>query len=135
MRWLGWLLVGGYAWAAAVAFGATLLDVVDASSTSASATSGRSEAADLLLVLTSLAIVTGLGAVAAAGDRPLARGALLASLGILVLSLFAPALLIGIVGEAAGAGSWVRLGLAGLTSLLAVVGLWASGDARSGAIG
>ena len=132
MRWPGWLLVGGYAWAAAVAFGATLLDVVDVSSTNASATAGGSEAADLLLVLTALAIATGLGALAASADRPLVRGALLASLGILVGSLFAPSLLGGFVGAADGAGSWLRLGLAGLASLLAFVGLWASGNPRAG---
>lgn len=131
-RWPGWLLVGGYAWAVAVAFGATLLDVVNASPAGGSAPAGESEAADVLLALTALAIATGLGALAAAADRPLVRGALLASLGIVVGSLFAPSLLGGFVGEADGAGSWLRLGLAGMASLLAAVGVWASGSPRAG---
>ena len=135
MRWPGWLLVGGYAWAAAVAFGAALLDVVHASPAGGSAPAGESEAADVLLALIALAIATGLGALAASADRPLVRGALLASLGILVGSLFAPSLLGGFVGAADGAGSWLRLGLAGLASLLAFVGLWASGSARTGDLG
>ena len=135
MRWPGWLLVGGYAWTVAVAFGAALLDVVHASPAGGSAPAGESEAADVLLALIALAIATGLGALAASADRPLVRGALLASLGILVGSLFAPSLLGGFVGAADGAGSWLRLGLAGLASLLAFVGLWASGSARTGDLG
>ena len=125
------VLVGIYAWTVTLAFGAAVLDVVYAAQLRGGSTAGAGEAADALLGLTALAVLVGVGAIAASWDRKPAVALLVASLAIILVGLPAAALLAGVVGDVEQAsgvrvGPWLRLGGGGLASVLAFAGLWAS---------
>jgi hypothetical protein len=122
------MVVGLYAWTATVAFGAVLVDVVYAAQASTGATSVPGEAADLQLGVVAVTLLMAIGAVAVSWDRRPARDPLLASLVVVVAALVTPLVLSGPVGDAEAAlgvriGPWLRLGVAGLASVLAFVGV------------
>jgi hypothetical protein len=109
-------------------FGAVLIDVVYANLMSTSAPEVLAEVRDFLLVLAAVAVLTAIGAIAAAWDHKPARYALVASFVLVVFAVLAPAILSGIIDEAERAlgvrvGPWLRIGDAGLASVLAFVGL------------
>jgi hypothetical protein len=116
------LVVGLYAWAVTVFFGAVLLDVAysRAAPEAAAAADGR----DLLLLVGGSALLVGLGAVAASWDAPTARALLIASLVVVSLEFVVAPLAPRLVDDLAdtGIGSWLRLAIDGSASLLAFVG-------------
>lgn len=134
MRQPGPLLIGLYAWTVTVAFGAILLDVVYASQVRRGSPAAMAEAGDVLLglaALTVLAAIVAVAAIAASWELKPARYLLVASLVVVVASLLTPALLSDVVRDAERAlgvrvGPSVRLGEAGLASILAFAGLRAS---------
>ena len=111
-----------------MAFGAVLLDVAYANQVPGNSAVVPAEVSDFLLGVACLTVLAGIGAIAAAWGWTPARYLLVASLVVVVVSLLTPALLSGIIRDAEGAlgvrvGPWVRLGEAGLPSILAFVGL------------
>jgi hypothetical protein len=130
MRQLGGLLVGLYVWTVTTMFGATVVDVVYAAQVPGRATGAQAEVADFLLVLAGLTVLAAIAAVAASWEWTPARWPIVASLAFVVLGLVGPALLLDVVREAETAsgvrlGPWLRVGFAGLASLLAFLGPWA----------
>jgi hypothetical protein len=128
MRQPGPLLVGLYAWTVTVAFGAVLLDIVDATQVPRSSAAVLAEGSDLLLGLASLTVLAGIGAIAASWEWKPARYLVVASLVVVVAAVLTPAVLSDVIQEAERAlgvrvGPWVRLGAGGLASILAFVGL------------
>jgi hypothetical protein len=131
MRQPGPLLVGLYAWTVTVMLGAVLIDVVWASQMSTDAPEVAAEVRDFLLVLAAMPAVTAIGAIAVSGDHKPAGYPLVASFVLVVFAVLAPVFLSGIIGEVDRAlgvrvGPWLRIGDAGLASILAFVGLRAS---------
>jgi hypothetical protein len=125
------MLVGLYAWTVTLAFGATLIDVVDAGPIPSGPSAVPSEAGDLLLAISALAVLTGIGAVMGSWGSTLASYVLVASLAVAVVGLLTPTLVGGIISDAERAlevriGPWVRVGEGGVASILAFVGLWES---------
>lgn len=125
---LGRIAVGFYAWAVTTAFGAALIDVVYARDASDGSTLIRAEASDVLLAIAALTVLAAAGAIAATWDRGRARTYVVASFAVVIAGLLTPTLLGAAVGPAEhgslGVGPWLRLGEAGLASLLAFIGLW-----------
>jgi hypothetical protein len=127
----GILLVGLYAWIVAMAFGASLLDVVYAAHVPGDSTVDLGEVSDLLLGITALTVLAAIGAITASWGWKTARYLLVASLVVVVAELLTPAVLSQLVRDAEGGlrisiGPWVRLGESLLASVLAFVGLWQS---------
>lgn len=127
------LIVATYAWVATVLFGAIALDVAYARAASAELADVR----DLLLGIVAVAIVAGIGAVAASWTWERTRYLLLASLVLVIAELLAPALLSGVVGEAEASsgfsvGPWIRLAGGAGASLLAFAGLLVSDRPAAG---
>jgi hypothetical protein len=125
-RHVGLLLVGAYAWIETVLFGAILLDVVRATQVP---DARMGEVRDALLGIGVLALLTGLGAVAAWWQTRTVSALLLASLALLSVEFLAPALLSQAVRDVEAAsgfriGPWIRLGVSGSASVLAFVGWW-----------
>jgi hypothetical protein len=117
------VLPAAYAWLAAVLLGAILLDATWA----AGAGEAGGEAGDLLLGITGLTIVAGIGAVAASWTER-APWLFLVSLLLVVGELLAPALFSQLVPDAQSAtgvriGPWIRLGGIWSASVLALLGL------------
>jgi hypothetical protein len=119
------VVVGLYAWAAAVFFGAVLLDV--AYSRAVPETAASADGRDLLLLVGGSALLVGLGAVAACWGSQPARTLVIASLVIASFELLVPPLVPQLVEGLAGsgAGGWVRLAIDGTASLLAFAGSYA----------
>lgn len=115
------LLAGAYAWLVAVSFGAILLDITYARLV----TDPANEAADLLLLVVGLALLTGVAAVTAARRSLAARNLLLVSLALVIGELLVPALAGSIIRDAAattlGIGPAVRLGGSAAVSVTAFV--------------
>jgi hypothetical protein len=87
------------------------------------------EAADFLLLLLALTLLAGVAAIAATWKVGPARNLLIASFLLVVAEFLAPVLFfdaIEAVRASLGfnAGSWVRLTLSSLSSLLAFIGFW-----------
>ena len=125
------LLVGLYAWLVTLALGATAFDIAAASAVVTSATPPPAEAADLMLSLMAVTTVAGLAAVGAAWPRRSARYLVAASIVVVAVGLFTPALLGSAIDAAQVStglrvGASVRLAEAGLASILAFVGLRAA---------
>jgi hypothetical protein len=132
-RWQ-FLVAGLYTWIASVFFGAVLLDIVYFNAASSALAPDETimlftEAADFLLLTLALTLFTGIGAVAAAWKTGPARNLFIASLLLVVMEFLAPMLLFSIIEMAQASlgfnvGSWVRLTLSALASILAFLGLW-----------
>lgn len=128
---LATLLVGLYAWTVTIAFGAVLLDVVYASQVTPDSAVIVGEMRDVLLGLAALTVLTAFGAIAAVWEWENARYLLIASFAVVVISMLTPVILSGIIGDAEESvgvrlGAIVRIGEAGLASVLAFLGLWES---------
>lgn len=131
---LQFLLAALYAWIVSVFFGAVLLDIVYFNAASGTVAPAETielfmEAADFLLLILALTLLAGAAAIAATWKAGLARNLFIASLLLVVAEFLAPVLFfdaIEAVRASLGfyAGSWVRLTLSGLSSLLAFLGLW-----------
>lgn len=124
-------MVGFYAWVVTAAFGATLMDVAYAAQVAGDRAVVLGDVSDLLLAVTAMTVVVAIGAIAVCWGRKRARNLLIASLAVVAVGLLTPILLSGIVRGAEDlldlrVGPWVRLGEAGLASILAFAGLWES---------
>jgi hypothetical protein len=132
-RWQ-FLVAGLYTWIASVFFGAVLLDIVYFNTASSNLAPDEtimlfSEAADFLLLILVLTLLAGMGAVAAAWKVAPSRNLFIASLLLVVAEFLAPMLLFSIIEMAQASlgfnvGSWVRLTLSALASILAFLGSW-----------
>lgn len=128
------LLAAFYTWTASVFLGAVLLDIVyfnAASRTIAPAETIMlfSEAADFLLLILALTLLAGMVAVASAWKVGPVRNLFIASLLLVVAEFLAPMLFFATIEFAQASlgfnvGSWVRLILSALASILAFLGLW-----------
>jgi hypothetical protein len=129
MQTLGLLVVGVYAWAATVALGATLLDVVYAAQPDGGSTAVPAEAGDLLLALWAGTVVIAIAAVVASRGNRQAQLLLVASLAVVLVGMLIPAASgLGVdVEQSIGirVGPWLRLGVTALPSILAFAALWA----------
>jgi hypothetical protein len=132
-RWQ-FLVAGLYTWIASVFFGAVLLDIVYFNAASSALAPDETimlftEAADFLLLILALTLLAGIGAVAAAWKVGSARNLFVASLLLVIAEFLAPMLLFSIIEMAQASlgfnvGSWVRLTLSALASILAFLGSW-----------
>jgi hypothetical protein len=128
------LLAALYTWIASVFFGAVLLDIVYFNAASSALPPPEtimlfSEAADFLLLILALTLLTGIVTVVAAWKVGLARNLFIASLLLVIAEFLAPMLLFSIIEMAQASlgfnvGSWVRLTLSALPPILAFLGLW-----------
>ncbi len=116
--------MGFYAWIVALAFGAALIDSVYArsladSTSVAAVAKAFSESADIQTLPMALAVVAGIGALVMVAQKPLARYFAIASLA-LTLAPLPVVMLFGDLAAQAGAGTGLRLALAGGASLFAM---------------
>jgi len=121
---LGSLIVGFYAWLFTLFGGMVLLDVVYARLAPEGA-SALSAAADLLLWVGFLAILSALAAIAFAWQVKAARNLMIASLLVLALEFLLPVLLAPILQGNPGfaPGPWLRVLICGTASILAFIGM------------
>lgn len=114
---LSLLAVGLYAWVVSVLFGMVLLDIAVARSVAETAPPG---VGDLLLLVSVVSMVTGIGAVAASWDSPAVRTLLIGSLAIGALEVLALPVLAPIIQDVPpGLGTSLRLAIHGLSCVLA----------------
>lgn len=123
VRTLGSLLVGFYAWAAAVSFGLALLDIVY-SRLVPSAAAAFSGVADFLLFVSAVTVLAALAAIGLAWNSAAARNFLIASLAVAVYGLFAPLFLSPFLLQGSPIGAALRILIGASVSLLALVGLY-----------
>jgi hypothetical protein len=116
------LIVGLFAWAMTIFFGAVLLDV--AYSRAAPEVATAADGKDLLLWIGSLAVLAGIGAFAASLGSVRTSVLIIASLAVVSLEFLGPALFSQFVeaAEDLGVGHWVRLSIMALASILAFAG-------------
>lgn len=120
----GSFVIGAYAWAATVCFGAVLLDIVYYRLLP-EAKAASSPIADLLLLLDALTIFIALGAIALSWNSAAARNLAVTSLMSIILGLFAPVVLSPLLQNAAGPwGPIIRLVISGLASGLALTAFY-----------
>lgn len=123
---VGAIVVGAYAWIVAMLWGMVLLDVAYANNLQSSLATPQvlpvySEIADFLLLIGSLALLIGIGAILLAWRTRGAGISLLASLFLSLLQFMVPAVL-SAVGPAEG--GWIRIIFSTAISLLAFVGFY-----------
>ena len=117
------LVVGLYAWLAAVSFGLVLLDIVYAGLVPEAAVA-FSEVADFLLFVNAVTILVALGAIGLSWNSQASRNLLVASLGIIILGFLAYMLLTQFMQESSSLGTGFRIILAGSVSVLAFMGFY-----------
>jgi len=118
---LGPLVVGLYAWAAAVSFGIALIDVVYARLVP-EATAAFSEVADFLLLVSAATVLVALTAIGLSWHSRVARNFLIASLVVSLFGFLAPALLSPFLQDGSALGAGIRLVIGGAISILAFIG-------------
>jgi hypothetical protein len=118
------IMVGFYAWIMAIYMGAVVLDAVYARIIPAPSTA-LAEAADFLLLMGSGAILAALVAVVFSWKVSAARIFFIASLVVLLGEFLIPMFLAPLIAdnEISGAGMLLRIGINGLASILAFIGL------------
>jgi hypothetical protein len=123
---LSFLVAGLYAWAAAVSFGMVVLDVLYANLVP-KAVAASSEVADFLLLTGAVTVLAAFGAIGASWNSQVARSLFAASLVIIIVGFFAPALLSPLLQTAprSALGPGIRMAIGGLASILAFMGLHA----------
>jgi len=119
------VIVGVFAWILAFSFGAAAIDSIYAhaivATGEAQALAGLfNEISDLLQLPLVLTVLAGLGSLALSSRQPRARALVIAAL-CLVLVPFVLVLLPGSQIDAAGLGTWLRLGSAALASVCAML--------------
>ena len=121
---LGSFFVGFYAWLFTIFGGMVLLDVFYAR-LAPEGTSAPSAAADFLLWVGFLAILSALSAVAFAWQVKAARNLMIASLLVLALEFLLPVLLTSVSQGNPGfaLGPWLRIIICGIASILAFIGM------------
>jgi hypothetical protein len=117
------LVVGLYAWLAAISFGLVLLDIVYARVVPEEATA-LSEAADFLLLVDVITVLVALGAIGLSWNSRAARYFLVASLAVTILGFLAYMLLSPFLQESSSLGTGIRIILAGSVSVLAFMGFY-----------
>jgi hypothetical protein len=117
---LGALVIGFYAWAVTVSFGAVLLDVMYAHWAPDAATAFP-KAADFLLLLSAVIVFAALPAIGLAWKTRTARYFLIASLVIVVLEFLAPAFLAPLL-QGSGTATAIRIAIGASASILASIG-------------
>ena len=120
---IGPLVVGVYAWLAAVSFGLVLLDILYAGLVPDAATA-LSEAADFQLLVTSITVLAALGAIGLSWNSRAARNHLISSLAIIFLGFLAYMLLSPFLQDGSSLGTGIRIILAGSVSVLAFMGFY-----------
>jgi len=120
---LGPLVVGLYAWAAAVSFGIALIDVVYARLVP-EATAAFSEVADFLLLVSAATVLVALTAIGLSWHSRVARNFLIASFVVSLFGFLAPALLSPFLQDGSALGAGIRLVIGGAISILAFVGFY-----------
>ena len=117
------LVVGLYAWLAAISFGLVLLDIVYAGLVP-EATMALSEAADFLLLVNAITVLAALGAIGLSWNSRTARNFLVASLAFIILGFLAYMLLSSFLQDSSYLGTGIRVILAGSVSVLAFMGFY-----------
>ena len=117
------LVVGLYAWLAAVSFGFVLLDIVYAGLVP-EAEVAFSEVADFLLLVNAITILIALGAIGLSWKSQASRNCLVASLAVIILGFLAYVLLSQFLQDSSSLGTGIRITLAGSVSVLAVMGFY-----------
>ena len=120
---IGPLVVGLYAWLAAISFGLVLLDIIYARLVPEEATA-LSEAADFLLLVDVITVLVALGAIGLSWNSRAARYFLVASLAVTILGFLAYMLLSPFLQESSSLGTGIRIILAGSVSVLAFMGFY-----------
>jgi hypothetical protein len=116
--WVGW-----YAWVISISFGMVLLDILY-SRRVLEAAAAFSEVADVLLLVTFVALLSAVAAVVFSWKVQGARNFLIASLGVILLEFLLPAAVSPFVRNAQGlpVGPWIRILASGTASIFALVG-------------
>ena len=123
----GSLLVGLYSWVIGVNFGAVLLDIVysrtiDDVLSAENTMSVFGEVSDFLLLVVTLTMLFAIAAIGFAWNLSATRRLFVASALVIILPVFALPF-IGPSLQELAVGHWIRLGLSGLASILAAIGL------------
>jgi hypothetical protein len=118
---IGPLVVGVYAWLAAVSFGLVLLDIVYYGLVPDAATA-LSEAADFQLLVNSITVLAALWAIGLSWNSRTARNFLISSLAIIFLGFFVYMLLSPFLQDGSSLGTGIRILLSGSVSVLAFIG-------------
>lgn len=120
------LVTGLYAWVVTIFFGIVLLDMAYANLLKAVLSDSQriailAEVSDLLLLIYGLGVLAGIGAFLLSLQVKHARNLTLLSLVMILLELFAPGFLAQLIESTQSPylGSWVRVTLSGMASLLA----------------
>ena len=128
------LLAALYVWLVSTYFGAILLDIVYANTILKALKPAEtaplfSQAADFLLLISTLTILVALGAIGSSWRSRSARNLFIASALFVLAELLIPMLFFSLfrqmqVSLGFNVGLWVRLSGSALSSMLALVGLW-----------
>ena len=117
------ILVGSYAWLTTLSLGLVLLDIRYAGLVP-DAPAAHGEAADFLLFIKALTILTALGAIGSSMDRNTSRNYLIASLAATIMGFLIFAVLSPILQNGSSLGSFIRILLNGSVSALAFIGFY-----------
>ncbi len=117
------IIVGSYAWLTAISFGQVLLDLVYAGLVP-DASAALAEAADFLLFIDALTILTALGAIGSSMETKSSKNYLIASLLIIISGFLINIALSPISGNSSYAGPILRIILTGSVSILAFTGFY-----------
>ncbi len=117
------LVVGLYAWLATISFGLVLLDIVYAGLVPEAATA-LSEAADFLLLVRSITVLVGFGAIGLSWNSQTVRNFLIASLAVIILGFLVHMLLSPFLQDGSPLGTGIRMMLSGSVSVLAFMGFY-----------
>ena len=118
------IMVGFYAWMMAIYLGAVVLDAVYARIIPAASTA-LAEAADFLLLMGGVTILAALVAVVFSWQANAARIFFIASLVVLLGEFLIPVFFAPLIAgsQISGTGTLLRIGINGLASILAFIGL------------
>ena len=123
-------LPGLYTWTATILFGMTVLDIVYARLAASNLDTADtadlfSEVSDFLLMIVAFTVLTAIGAILSAWQTTASRNLFIASISCVFLPLlFFPFIESLQASTGINLGTWIRITVSGLTSVLAFVGLW-----------
>jgi hypothetical protein len=117
------IIVGSYVWLATISFGLVLLDIVYAGLVPDASVAFR-EAADFLLFINTLTILTAFGAIGSSIDTKVAKNYFIASLVVIIMGFLINAALSSNLENSSHIGAVIRILLNGSVSILAFTGFY-----------
>jgi hypothetical protein len=128
LKHLGSFLAGWYAWLLALSFGMVLLDIQYAQYSRLAPEAARafSDAADFLLLVNFVTLLSAIAAIAFSWNSQTARNLFIASLLVMLFEFLIPALVSPFIKntQRLAIGPWLRIIPTGAASLLAFIGLY-----------